>query len=81
MVLLPKRIAAKKILTQVGDSVVKRFTGIAGPEGEFARCLGAVEVPEILRHLDRAGLDGGREVPLPEKRVDNLRARHHQLRR
>src|SRR6185369_17073545 len=77
----PKRIASQKILTQVGNGIVQRLARITGAEAEFARGLGAVEVPEVLRHLDRARLDRRSKVPLPEERVDNLRAGHHEFRR
>ena len=51
--LFPKRIAAEEILTQIGDGIVKCLAGIARTEVEFARRLGAVEIPEVLRHLNR----------------------------
>ena len=59
---------------------MQRLAGIAWPEASSRAALARVEIPKVLRHFDRAGLDRRREVPLTEERVDNLRARDYQLR-
>src|SRR5689334_17629814 len=73
--LLGKCVAAEEILSQIRDGVVKGFARVARTEIEFARRFRTVEVPEILRHLDRARLDRRTHVPLLEKRIEQLRAR------
>ena len=64
--LLPEGVAAEKIFADVGDGVVEGFAGVAWLEVEFAGGCGAVQIPEILRHLDRARLDRRTHVPLLE---------------
>src|SRR6185369_1219936 len=76
-----QRAAAKEILAEVRDGVVQCFTGVAWLEIEFAGGFGAVQIPEILGHLDGAGFNGRGHVPLFEKGIDKVRARDRQSRR
>ncbi len=77
--LLPKRIATQKILAQIHNRIVQSLAGVARFETQFARGFVAVEVPEILGHLDRTRFDGRGKVPLLEKRIDYPRAGDHQF--
>ena len=70
--LLPKRVAAEKILAQVGDRVVQSLAGVARFESQLPCCLIAVQVPEVLGHLHRARLNRRSKVPLLENGIHDL---------
>src|SRR5690349_20232132 len=61
--LLGEGVAAEKVFAQVGDGVVKGLARIARLESELTRRFRTVQVPEVLRHLDRSRLDRRRHVP------------------
>ena len=75
-VLLPEGIPTEKVLTQIDNRVMQGLTWISRFEAELTCGLGAIEIPEVLCHLNCSWFDGRRKVPLPEKGVNQLRAGH-----
>ena len=80
-ILFSEGVTAEEVFAQVSDRVVQRFAWVAWLEIEFASGFGAVQIPEILGHLDSAGFNGRGHVPLFEQGIDEVRTCDRKSRR